>query len=58
MSRHTSHEMWNRGSLGWLCAACPFVTGSLFEAVGHAVTHQYKVAPPKPIEERPYRARR
>jgi hypothetical protein len=50
--------MWNCGTLGWCCAACPYRTGEMFAAIGHAVTHQYKVAPPKPIEERPRRMRR
>jgi hypothetical protein len=50
--------MWNRGPLGWFCAACPFVTGKDWDAIGHAVTHQYKVQAPKPVEERPRRMRR
>jgi hypothetical protein len=57
MSKHTSHEMWNLGLRGWSCAACPFETGDPLAAIGHAVGHQYRVAPPPPLAERPRRRR-
>jgi hypothetical protein len=51
MSVHRDHAVRFNLGVGWLCEACPFVSDDTAEgrytAIGHAIAHQYKVAPPK-----------
>jgi hypothetical protein len=53
---HRSHEMHFTPREGWFCDACPFATAVDLKAIEHSVVHQFRVAPPKPIE-RPRRRR-
>ena len=55
---HTDHGMIADGSGGWRCEACDFRCPLLRDAIAHAVAHQYQVAPPKPLPERPWAVRR
>lgn len=52
MGKHIDHAVIAVGP-GWRCEACPFRSLELLEALHHSVTHQYDVAPPKPLPERP-----
>lgn len=62
MSRRISHELHYSLRSGWWCIACPFTAedteAGTSLAVAHQVAHQYQVAPPKPIADRPRGRRR